>query len=147
MDEHIEMTPIGYVVSPVEDMDEDNYGEVISRITILPEYRDGLDGLELFSHVFIMIYLHKAKYQPEIHLKKHPYGLASLPLVGVFARRAKERPNSIGLTVVKVIRVGTNELEVQGLDAINGTPVLDIKPYLPQYDSVENAVIPQWMMD
>lgn len=145
MDKPIELTPIGYVVSPVEDIVDENYGEVISRITVLPEYCDGLEGLELFSHAFVMTYLHKAEYQPELHLKKRPRGLASMPLVGVFARRAKERPNSIGITVVKVIRVETHDLEVQGLDVVNGTPVLDIKPYFPQHDSVESAVIPKWI--
>lgn len=147
MNKHIEMIPIGYVASSIEDIAHENYAELVSMITILPEYSEGLKGLELFSHAFIMTYLHKAKYQSEIHLKKHPRRLASMPLVGLFARRAKERPNPIGLTVVRVIRVGAQELEVKGLDAVDGTPVLDIKPYFPKHDSVENAVIPQWIAE
>lgn len=145
MNQAITFSPIGYVVSSAEDIAKENWEEAISRITLLPEYHSGLEGLELFSHAFILTYLHKAKYRSEEHLKKHPRGLASMPLVGLFARRAKERPNPIGITVVKLIRVGTDDLEVQGLDAINGTPVLDIKPYFPQHDSVENAVIPKWI--
>lgn len=145
MSQAFEFTPVGYVVSPIEDIAYDNWEEVISTITLLPEYQPGLEGLGQFSHAFILTYLDQAKYQPEIHLQKHPLGRTTLPLIGVFARRAKERPNPIGLTVVKLARVGTHDLEVQGLDAVNGTPVLDIKPYMPRYDSVENAVIPQWV--
>lgn len=148
MNRSITFSPIGYVVSPEKEAVDADWEEMISTISLLPEYHGGLEGLELFSHAFVLTYLHKAaKYRPEAHLRRHPRGLASLPLVGIFARRAKERPNPIGITVVKVVRVGTHELEVQGLDAIDGTPVLDIKPYFPIHDSAENAVIPQWISE
>ena len=68
-----------------------------------------------------------------------------MPLVGIFSQRAKDRPNSIGITAVKIIRVGTDYLEVQGLDAVDGTPVLDIKPYYPVYDRVDDSKTPEWV--
>lgn len=145
MNNAVAFSPVGYVVSSVEEPVDANWEEIVSKIVLHPEYYGGLEGLEQFSHAFILTYLDRAMYQPEAHLQRHPRGLASLPLVGIFARRAKERPNPIGITVVKVIRVGTQELEIQGLDAINGTPVLDIKPYFPKHDSIENAEIPQWI--
>ena len=70
-----------------------------------------------------------------------------MPLVGIFSQRAKDRPTPIGITAVRVVRVGTDHLEVQGLDAINGTPVLDIKPYYPHYDKIENPQTPEWVAE
>ncbi len=125
-------------------MTDEQLESVVSKIILLPEYHGGLEGLGDFSHAYILTYLHQTGYQPERHLQRRPRGLASLPMVGIFARRAKERPNQIGLTVVKVVRVAADELEVQGLDAIDGTPVLDIKPYFPYFDSRSNAEVPAW---
>ena len=68
-----------------------------------------------------------------------------MPLLEIFLQRAKDRPNPIGITAVRIIRTGTDYLEVQRLDAINGTPVLDIKPYYPLCDRIENPRIPQWV--
>ena len=68
-----------------------------------------------------------------------------MPLVGIFSQRAKDRPNPIGLTSVKIIDVDKDFLLVEGLDAINGTPVLDIKPYYPQYDRIDDPIIPEWV--
>ena len=68
-----------------------------------------------------------------------------MPQVGIFSQRVKDRPNPIGVTAVKIISVGDDYLEVQGLDAINDTPVLDIKPYYPQYDKIEHSIVPEWV--
>jgi tRNA (Thr-GGU) A37 N-methylase len=68
-----------------------------------------------------------------------------MPEVGLFAQRARHRPNPIGVTAVKLLRRDKNRLFVEGLDAINGTPVLDVKPYVPAYDTVEAARIPEWV--
>jgi tRNA-Thr(GGU) m(6)t(6)A37 methyltransferase TsaA len=68
-----------------------------------------------------------------------------MPLVGIFAQRARHRPNPIGITSVRLLEVKANSLVVQGLDAIDGTPVLDIKPYFPQYDCVADAQHPEWV--
>lgn len=91
-----------------------------------------------------MTYLHEAKFIPEKHLIRRPRGLADMPLVGIFAQRAKDRPNPIGITAVRVVSVADGVLTVEGLDAIDGTPVLDIKPYYPAYDR-RNASVPEWV--
>ena len=147
MNQTIILKPIGHVVSPVEETVDEKWGCVLSRVVLLPEYAGGLDGLDGFSHVIIVTYLNKAKYEPAMHLKRRPRGLESMPLVGIFSQRAKDRPNPIGITAVRVVRVGTDHLEVQGLDAINGTPVLDIKPYYPHYDKIENPQTPEWVAE
>lgn len=136
---------MGHVVSPVEDMVDENWGDYVSKIVLLPEYAGGLDGLDGFSHVIVVTYLHKAKYERAEHLKRRPRGLESMPLLGIFSQRAKSRPNPIGITAVTLVRVGADYLEVQGLDAINGTPVLDIKPYFPVYDRIAAPRTPKWV--
>jgi tRNA (adenine37-N6)-methyltransferase len=145
MEESITLRPIGHVVSTIEETIDEKWGDVVSRIVLLPEYRGGLDRLERFSHAVIVTYLHRAKYEMTKHLKRSPRGLESMPRVGISSQRTKDRPNPIGTTAVRLIGVGTDDLEVQGLDAIDGTPVLDIKPYFPQYDRVENPGIPEWV--
>ena len=68
-----------------------------------------------------------------------------MPKVGIFSQRAKDRPNPIGVTAVKIISVGDGYIEVKGLDAINETPVLDIKPYYPHYDKIDSPNVPEWV--
>jgi tRNA-Thr(GGU) m(6)t(6)A37 methyltransferase TsaA len=147
MNETINLKPIGYVVSPVEETVDEKWGGVVSKVLLLPEYAAGLDGLDGFSHAMVVTYLNKAKYESARHLKRRPRGLESMPLVGIFSQRAKDRPNPIGITAVRIIRAGTDHLEVQGLDAINGTPVLDIKPYYPWFDRIENPRTPEWVAE
>lgn len=147
MDETINLKPIGHVVSPVEETVDEKWGGVVSRVLLLPEYAGGLDGLDGFSHAMVVTYLNRAQYDPARHLKRRPRGLESMPFVGIFSQRAKDRPNPIGVTAVRVIRTGTDYLEVQGLDAINGTPVLDIKPYYPSFDRIENPRTPEWVAE
>jgi tRNA (adenine37-N6)-methyltransferase len=141
----IELTPIGHVSSPVTEKMDEKWGEVISRIALKPEYTGGLSGLEGFSHAIIITYLHEAHYESGKHLQRRPRGLESMPKLGIFSQRAKDRPNPIGITAVEIIKVGHDYLEVKGLDAIDSTPVLDIKPYFPQYDIVESPAVPEWV--
>ena len=141
----IELNPIGYVVSPVSEKVDENWGGVISRILLQPEYAGTLLGLRDFTHAIIITYLHQAHYEKEKHMQRRPRDLESMPKVGIFSQRAKDRPNPIGITAVKIIDAGDDYLEIQGLDAINDTPVLDIKPYFPQYDKVDASVVPEWV--
>jgi tRNA (adenine37-N6)-methyltransferase len=139
------MTPVGVVHNGVQDKVDENWGSIRSKIMLEPGYRGGLQGLQEFSHVIILTYLNEAHYEPERHLQRHPRGLTELPLVGIFAQRAKDRPNRIGVTAVSLLAVGEDWLEVEGLDAIDGTAVLDIKPYFPAYDLQKNAFTPDWV--
>ena len=102
-------------------------------------------GLEKFSHAIIVTYLHQAKYEKEKHLQRRPRNLETMPEVGIFSQRAKDRPNLIGITAVEIITVGDDYLEIKGLDAINETPILDIKPYYPHYDKIDSPKVPEWV--
>lgn len=141
----LKMVEIGYVENDVIEQTDLNWGSITSKIRVMNDYVSGLTGLENFSHAIILTYLHEAKFIRERHLERRPRNLPEMPLVGIFSQRAKDRPNPIGLTTVKIIKVLADTLLVEGLDAINGTPVLDIKPYYPQYDMVGNAIIPDWV--
>jgi len=144
MDE-IKLKPIGYISSSIAEKVDENWGAVTSRILLKPEYAGALSGLEDFSHAIIVTFLHQAHYKKEKHLQRRPRNLETMPRVGIFAQRAKDRPNPIGITAVEIISVGNDYLEVKGLDAINETPVLDIKPYYPQYDKVDSPRVPEWV--
>jgi len=141
----IEMTPIGYVSNQVTDPIDENWGAIVSRLNINPEYSYGIDGLDQFSHAIVLTFLNKAEFSAAKHLVRRPRGLETMPEVGIFAQRAKDRPNSIGVTAVRILGVGESFVEVRGLDAINGTPILDIKPYYPHYDLIEDAEVPEWV--
>jgi len=143
--QEINLIPIGFVSSPTTEQTDENGGQITSRILLQPEFIGALSGLEDFSHVIIITYLHQAKYQKEKHLQRRPRGLESMPKVGIFSQRAKDRPNPIGVTAVKIINIGGDYIEVQGLDAINDTPVLDIKPYYPHYDKIDSPKVPEWV--
>ena len=140
----MEYVIIGSVKSPISKPIDMNWGEVISEIIIKPEYVDGLLGLDEFSHLMILTFLHEAEYIPEKHLRRHPQERQDMPLIGIFAQRARHRPNRIGVTAVEIIEVTNNSVKVRALDAIDGTPVIDIKPYVPIYDK-KDAIIPDWM--
>ena len=140
----IEMEPIGYVKNEVKERKDASWGEDTSSIVLESEYISGMKGLEDFSHVNIIYYLDKAMYETDKHLQRKPQNRDDMPLVGIFSQRGKDRPNSIGMTSVKVVSVSEDTLIVKGLDAIDGTPVLDIKPYYPVYDR-KDASVPEWV--
>lgn len=142
--QEIIMNPIGYVRNDVQNRKDVSWGEDVSTIVLNEEYHSGLKGLENFTHVFILYYLDKAAYQKEKHLQRRPQSREDMPLVGIFSQRGKDRPNQIGMTSVRIVSVGGAALTVKGLDAIDGTPVLDIKPYYPVYDK-KDAKVPEWV--
>ena len=141
----IEFTPIGVVRNAIEDKKDTGWGNDISQIVIDEKYEQGLTGLSDFSHLIVVYYLDKANFSIEKHLVRRPQNREDMPMVGILSQRAKDRPNAIGVTSVKIEAVKGNIITVKGLDAINNTPVLDIKPYYPMYDCKENAVIPEWV--
>lgn len=99
------------------------------RIELKEEFVPGLLDLDGFSHIILVYYFHESKdfrlqVEPFLENKKH----------GVFATRAPKRPNAIGMSVVKLLRIDNNILEVENIDVLDGTPLLDIKPYIPQFD-------------
>ncbi len=138
----IEVKPIGFVKreSSEEDVKEKN---LVSRIVLKKSLSRALDGIEDFSHVFVIFWMHRIA-DTETALKIHPRGRADLPLVGVFATRAPNRPNPIGLTLVELVKRRGGTLWVKGLDAFDGTPVLDIKPY-DKWDAALSVRVPKWL--
>lgn len=130
----IVLRPVGKVVSPVTSPTDRGWGAVETLIVLDAGLAGGLEGLEGFSHVLVITYLHRAGFDAKRHLRRRPRGLQTLPLLGVFAQRGKDRPNPLGITCVPLLSVGADRIRVKGLDAINGTPVLDIKPFFPQFD-------------
>lgn len=142
--ENITLSPIGYVSNDIPEKKDDFWGSSISTITLKEEYRGGLTGLEKFSHSIILCYLDKARYIPEKHLIRRPRNRQDMPLLGIFSQRTKDHPNPIGLTTVEILSVSDTAITVKGLDAINGTPVLDIKPYFPAFDRRDSRT-PEWV--
>ena len=140
----IMIKPIGYVRNEVHEKKDISWGKDISFIELEEAYHTGLKGLEKFSHAIVLFYLDQAEYIRDKHLQRHPQERYDMPLVGIFSQRGKDRPNRIGLTSVEIISVSNSTLAVKGLDAINGTPVLDIKPYFPVYDK-KDAKTPEWV--
>ena len=138
------MRPVGRVRNRIADRKDCAWGEDISSIVLDEPYVSGLKGLEDFSHAIILFYLDQARYDREKHLQRRPQNRDDMPLTGIFAQRAKDRPNQIGMTTVEILSVTEDTLDVKGLDAVDGTPVLDIKPYYPAYDKRE-ASVPEWV--
>ena len=138
------MRPIGYVHNSIENKKDVSWGEDVSVIELKKEYYTGMAGLNDFSHATVIYYLDKAVYDREKHLQRRPQNREDMPLVGIFAQRGKDRPNRIGMTSVQIVGVSEKSLTVKGLDAIDGTMVLDIKPYYPAYDKKE-ATVPEWV--
>ncbi len=140
------LKPIGTVRSPVKQPPGPNYDwqSVISEIEIDSSLTEALDGLEGFSHIIVLWWMHRTTSE-KAPMKVHPKRKKELPLVGVFASRSPHRPNSLGLATVKLLERQGNVLRVKGLDAIDGSPVIDIKPHIPGSDSPPDARVPEWI--
>lgn len=141
----MQITPIGTVRTSATEAVDEGWGTVESEIHVREALAAGLRGLEQFSHVIVLYLMHEADFTAERDLVRRPRGRADMPAIGIFAQRARHRPNGIGVTAVRVLGVEGNIVRVRGLDAIDGTPVVDIKPYFPAYDRVDDAQTPEWV--
>jgi tRNA-Thr(GGU) m(6)t(6)A37 methyltransferase TsaA len=121
-------------------------GDARTTIVLDEKYRAGLLGLGDFSHLYVLWWFNRND-TPEKRaiLQVHPRGDRGNPLTGVFATRAPVRPNLIALTLCKVVSVMENVIEIEGIDAFDGTPILDLKPYIPGYDTASGATLPDWL--
>ncbi len=140
-DAGIALKPVGSVKTEAV-CDEVKDKNRISQIIIHAEFAEALEGIEEFSHLFVLFWLNQVSRENK-RLKVHPRGRKNLPLLGVFATRTMLRPNPIGLTLVELVKIEGNVLTVRGLDALDGTPVLDIKPFDP-WDTAKDAKVPRW---
>lgn len=136
----IEMRPIGLIHSPYSEKEETPIQGAIrpdgeGRVEVFPEYVDGLKDIEGFSHLFLLYAFDRAgaiELVRPTFLDDEPHGL--------FASRHPARPNGIGLTIVRLVRRDGPILHVRGIDTLDRTPLLDIKPYIPRFDSFPDAV-------
>ena len=120
-------------------------GEEEARVRIFPEFCDALEGVDGFSHMIILYWFHLRDNEKERSvLQVVPRRHTKNVKVGVFACRSPSRPNPIGLCVVKLTKVEDYILTVKGLDALEGSPIIDIKPYIPRADSIPDAQVPEW---
>jgi tRNA-Thr(GGU) m(6)t(6)A37 methyltransferase TsaA len=144
-DGRVVLTPIGTVHSPINEKSENLpfqsfSSDVEGTIELNPEFELGLEGIEGFSHLFIVFYMHKNK---RVKLKTVP--LLEEEERGIFGTRSPSRPNHIGVSTVRLISREGRKLKVKGLDVFDGTPVLDIKPYVPKVDLVQ-GVDNEWLV-
>jgi len=139
------LKPIGVVRNKVKQPIRHGWGEIVSEIVVNSDLTEALDSLDEFSHLIVLYWMHQLPAGRQLPHKVHPMGKSELPLVGRFATRSPSRPNPVGQSTVKLLERKANVLKVKGLDAIDGTPVIDIKPYLPGYDSAADAKVPLWI--
>lgn len=138
-----DLAPVGVVRNTIHDTSGRTWAAVRTEIVFRDEFVPALEGLDGFSHLFVVTWLDRVQDDGRALLRIHPTGDESSPEVGVFATRTAHRPNPIAVSVVPMEGVSKNVVKVVGLDVVNGTPVLDIKPYVSFYDSFD-AEIPQW---
>ena len=134
--DYFRLMPLGYIKKEADK----------AYLEVLPQFAPALLGLEGFTHLWVLYWFHEndrpaARAVLQVHPRRDPAN----PLTGVFACRAPERPNLLGLTACRILKITGNLLEVAGLDARDGSPIVDLKPYLPQGDSIPEAATPEWV--
>ena len=142
--EEIIVKPIGFVKNKLLEIKGSGWKTMFSEIELTSDFSNkSFDGIEDFSHLEIVFYFHKST--KTIIGNAHPRRNLNSSKVGIFAMRKQDRPNHIGITIVKLIKIEGKKLVVLGLDALNGTPVLDIKPVVKRLFPKENIKEPDWV--
>jgi tRNA-Thr(GGU) m(6)t(6)A37 methyltransferase TsaA len=144
---HISLDPIGFVINERKSVTDDFWGNVISEIQLAPHIpQEAFDCIEDFSHLEIIYYFDLVA-EANIVFSGRPRGNPDYPLVGIFGQRKKDRPNRIGLCTVELIEHKDSSITVKWLDAINGSPVLDIKPVMKEFSPQGVVRQPSWVKD
>jgi tRNA-Thr(GGU) m(6)t(6)A37 methyltransferase TsaA len=138
----IRLKPLGVAKNRISRPTLPGWKHITTEIVIDKKFASGLDGIEDYSHVIVVYWMDQEK---ECHLKHHPQGRSDIPFVGIFACRCPQRPNRIAVSTVELVGRKRNVIKIRGLDIVNGTPILDIKPYTPQYDRVGKSKVPEWV--
>lgn len=142
----ISMETIGVVRSSRSEVRDDSWDSEQAHIALDARFgADALDGLETFSHVEVLFYMDRVEPTKIETGARHPRNNQDWPRVGIFAQRGKNRPNQIGATICRVLRVDGTRLHLEGLDAIDGTPALDIKPWVREFGPRGDVQQPAWM--
>src|SRR4051794_33790960 len=143
--ERIELVPVATVVGGRQEAVDDHWDDVEAEIVFDERFApDALAGLDAFSHVDVVYSFHRVSEADVVPGARHPRGRTDWPKIGIFAQRAKARPNRIGVTTCELVGVDGLELRVRGLDAIDGTPVLDVKPYMQEFGPRGEVREPAW---
>ncbi|MBL0182216.1 MAG: SAM-dependent methyltransferase [Chitinophagaceae bacterium] len=143
----IHLNPVAAVMNSRKDLSDDFWGTVISEIELNENIpAEAFNGIDEFSHLEIIFYFDKTDGS-KIVFNGHPRGNKNWPDVGIFAQRKKDRPNGIGLTIVELIKREGNKIWVKYLDAVDGTPILDIKPVMKEFLPVNEIKQPQWSIE
>jgi tRNA-Thr(GGU) m(6)t(6)A37 methyltransferase TsaA len=136
---------IGAVSNERKTPEDDFWGEVVSVINLEKEWDIScLDGIESFSHLEILYLFHLVSDENIQYTSRHPRNNKEFPKVGIFAQRGKNRPNKIGATIVEFIKKEELSIMVKGLDAIDGTPIIDIKPVMKEFLPKGETKQPSW---
>jgi tRNA (adenine37-N6)-methyltransferase len=144
----IQLKPIAFAYNSRKEMTDDFWGGVTSTIILVEELpEESLDGIDSFSHLDIIYHFNKVNEAKIIEGARHPRNDPNLPKVGIYSQRGKNRPNRIGLTSVELIGREGRKIYVKGLDCINGTPVLDIKPVMKEFLPKGTVKQPLWTME
>lgn len=139
------LEPIGYVTAARIQAEDDFWGQTEATITLQPPFTAAsLQGLDEFSHVEVLFLFHQVAAEKVVTGARHPRNNPGWPAVGIFAQRGKNRPNRIGSTICRLVRVEGATLVVAELDAIDGTPVLDIKPVMQEFLPRQAVRQPGW---
>ena len=138
----ININPIGFVKNNEKKPRFGSFSNEITEIEVDEKFTDALNGIDDYSHVIIVFWMDKVKESVITH---QPQGNPEVPIVGIFSCRCPQRPNPIAITTVKLIERQGNKIKVKGLDILDGTPIIDIKPYWPIYDKVIGGIIPDWV--
>jgi tRNA-Thr(GGU) m(6)t(6)A37 methyltransferase TsaA len=141
----IVLDPIGVVVGGRSEPIDDDWGaiESVIRLERTRFENDAVAGLEAFSHLCVVFQFHLVEEADVVTGARHPRGNPNWPRVGMFAQRAKMRPNRLAVSNCALIGVDGLDLQVRGLDALAGTPVLDVKPFMREFEPAESHQ-PQW---
>lgn len=136
--------PIGVVRNQFIEMVPQGWEQSISELHVEPIWAEALAGIDEFSHIVVPYWPDRieGEHTPRIH----PKGRADTPLVGLFSTRTPRRPNPIGLMTVRLLERRENLLRVEGMDALDGSPLLDLKPSLARNDLIEGATMPDWVI-
>jgi len=143
------VTPIGWVVSPRAGRADDEWGgvESIIRLDATRFAADALAGLDAFSHIEVVFIFDRFDESKVTTGSRHPRGNEAWPKVGIFAQRASSRPNRLGLTTCELVGIDGLDAHVRGLDAIDETPVLDIKPFVREFQPRSTVRQPAWISE
>ncbi|MGO0060440.1 SAM-dependent methyltransferase [Brevibacillus fluminis] len=144
----IEIKPVAYVRNTRTAVEDDHWGAVQSEITLADHLQESsLAGIEEFSHIEVLFYFDQVEDEKIQYEARHPRNNPAYPKVGIFAQRGKNRPNKLGITVAKLVGRNGRSLTVTGLDAIDGTPVIDIKPVMKEFLPRSEVKQPAWSVD